>query len=786
MRVVMLTFYLKLACRNILKQKNISLIKVLGLILGFSSVFAIILFVQYEFSYDRFYKNNEQIYRVTEKSTSSGVTQESAITQQILVPTLRSFFQEFKEIVQFEPSFREIFVRKDETAFIEPRFAFATSNFFRVFSFEFILGDPSHALAEPNSIVISKSIARKYFGSQNPIGKMLDCDVYGVFQISGVILDVPSNSHFHFDFLAPQKPDQYKEWFIYVGYTYVLLPPEIRPGSIVNRMDDFVSKHIGPNEIKKRTFCLQPLNKIHLYSHLSGEIESNHDIKYIFLFSSIAFCILLLAVINYANLTSARLISRIREAAVFKALGADRRQLMGQILFESGLLSIIASLLALGFLELSRPRVESMLGFHINASQILHPFFLIVASGTILVTSVASGSYPAYLIQNKLTKAILRNGFQSNRINPGIRYVFLALQFAASICLMICTLSIYRQMNFVRNRNLGFDRDRILIIDSLPESIRSQFYAFKEALLQHPQITSVSSGNHPGTGGGSLYRFHGENNFQFDLRILHVDYDFIRTTGLNMIAGRDFSKTYGTDIDQSVILNETAVKELGLANPVGQPMKYFKHMGTIIGVIKDFHNRSLHDPIMPIALDLDPKWRYNLIVKFGSGNVVELKHLIETVWKRFEPHRPMQYYFIDDYIDQQYRFEQKLGNFFVLFSILSLIVSLIGLFGLSLYVAEHRIKEIGIRKVLGASVPDIFALLSKDFAFYILGANLIAWPIAWYAMNKWLQNFTYRVDLKVWPFFIAGTCALAISLLTVSWQAIRTATANPVDSLRYE
>ncbi len=804
---MMLKNYLKVTLRNLRKNKVYSFINISGLAIGIACCILILLYVQNELSFDRYHRNSAQIYRVITQGKLADKEFRIAVSPPPMARALANEYPEVVQAVRLFKSHREVLVRYQQGMFNEERFFYADPAVFDVFTIALVQGDSKTALSQPNSLVISQSMAKKYFGEEDPIGKTISLDDSIDFKITAVAENVPSNSHFHFDFLASFAAldlSQDPSWFNSCLYTYIVLPKNYPLHQLEAKFSELIRKYVGPqvqagmgisidNFFKlgnKFGFFLQPLQAIHLHSNLDFELEPTSDVRYVYIFSAIAIFILLVACINFMNLSTARSSTRAKEVGVRKVLGSRRSQLIRQFLTESILLSSIALLFALALVELILPFFNNLTGKRLTIG-FSHWPILPAIIGMIMVVGILAGSYPSFFLSSFQPVTVMKGQPRAGLKSGRLRSVLVVSQFSISIILLVGTFIIYNQLEYIRNKKLGFDKEHIVVIERAGAVEKSR-QAFKHALLQNHQVLNVTVSNYLPGRGFNMTGFKGEGASSDELEVINLwqgDHDFARALQLEMTAGRFFSAE--DSADSSIVINESAAKMFGFEEPVG------KHLMTtvkgeveayeVIGVVKDFHYESLHQKIRPMAIALLSEGRGNYIsVRIGSENISKTLTFLEKTWQSFAPGQPFEYSFLDDDFDRLYRAEQRAGQIFTAFSVLAGFIACLGLFGLASFTAEQRTKEIGVRKVLGASLSSIITLLSKEFLKWVLIANIIAWPVSYYAMNRWLQNFAYRISIGPWVFLLAAFIALGIALLTVSFQSVRAALASPVDSLRYE
>ena len=796
----MLKNYLKIALRNIRRHKGYSFINIFGLSIGITCTILMLIYVHHELSYDRFHKNAENIYRVTNKKEMDW----NALSPGALKSALLADFPEVVRAVRVCPWGGYIdfngSINYEGNRYIENKFLIVDPEFLDIFTFPLISGDSKKALSEPFSVVLTQEMAEKYFSNEDPMGRILKFDNRYDYKITGILKNVPANSHFVFDFLISLETMYYTSyrgrksalinWSHWFSATYIQLEKNCNPNVLENKLQALVKKHIG--ERSKNEFHLQTLTKIYL-NPLNPPMGKTSDIRYIYLFSVIAFIIMLIACFNYINLSTAHSARRLKEIGIRKIVGADRPHLIRQFLGESILFAIIAFILSITFVELILPAFGSLIDRELNFGFFYDSWILLALICIIALVGIISGSYPALFLSSLSPLNTLKGGFKiGSKKSSGVRNSLVIIQFVFSIGLIICTFTIYNQLSYIKNRDLGFKKNHIIIIPVTEMNLERDYEPFKNELSQYSQISDISvSSKLPSLitgGGGAKWEGKTDENIRFTRGF--VDYDFLDLYGIELLEGRNFSKRIPADIEQAYILNKSAVKAIGWEVPIGKRFNQWgKEDGVVIGVVDDFHFLPLHQKIEPLVLSLiqnDWEEARFFSIKISPSDIASTLSFIEEKFKEFSPDSPFSYSFLDEIIDRMYRSERKLGQSFIYFTLIAVLIACLGLFGLTSFTAEQKTKEIGIRKVLGASVSNIFLLLTKEFAKCVLIANIIAWPIAYYAMHRWLQGFAYRINIGPWTFILAAALALIIALLTVSYQAIKAATANPVDSLRYE
>jgi len=815
----MLSNYLKVAWRNIVRKKGFSFINITGLAIGMTVCLLILLFVQYELSYDSYHKNAEDLFRLERQwlSPDGSVRGGFASLAPSFVVFLEKEFPEIENAVRIFP-FETTLVSVGDIHYEEKRFYFAEEDIFDVFSIPLVKGDPKTALAEPDGLVISQSMARKYFRDENPVGKQMKIDQTYLLQVTGVMEDTPSNTHVYFDFLAPYlalkgiRGSGERDYFHgtrnftdNVTFAYVRFSPGTDPAAVKAKIPGFMDRVLGTRKDKDgnivpasqgNTIFLRKVTDVHLHSHTSKELEANGDIRYVNLFTIIAIFVLVIACINFMNLSTARATQRAREVGLRKVVGANRRRLMTQFLGESLVVALMAIVLALVLVVLLLPAFNAFASRNISFGLLFNPVGLLTVLGVFFLTGIASGFYPAMYLSAFRPAVILRGELTRGTRGVLMRKILVVFQFAISVALIVSVGVVYKQMRFLQNADLGFERENIVMLRA-DQVIKQNWQDFKQQITGSPHILFATLSKRAPTGRLlDSPGFRTEVNGQaltspFSMPHNRVEYDFFKTYGMEIIAGRDFSIEYPTDANKAFILNETAVRRLGLERPedaVGMPMSTIAPFlsGNVIGVVKDFNYESMHHEIIPIITYIQPIQANTVSIRIASGRIREALSEAEVVWKRFNPEYPFQYEFLDDRIAEQYRNEDRMMQMFGYFSLFAIFIACLGLFGLASFTAEKRTKEIGIRKVLGATLSNIMLLLSKEFTLLVLVSNIIAWPVSYFAMQSWLNNFAYKTGIGWIVFVLAGFLTLVISLLTVSYQAIRAALTDPAVAIRYE
>lgn len=810
----MLRIYLKIALRNLWRNKAFSAINIFGLAIGIASCLIITLFVGRELSYDRFHEKADRLVRVVFKGSVQGQKMHEAHVMPPVAKTLLAEYPEVEEATRLR-AYGTPRIQYGETSFRNMSFAFADANFFQVFTLPLLQGDPIKALGPPNTLVISQDAALKIFGAQDPLGRQVRFAGWEQdFTITGVMENIPENSHFHFDLLASMAtfPDAgSNSWMDSEFHTYLVLQPGYDYKQLEAKLPQLAEKYMSPQlqqamginlaQFKEAGnsigLHLQPLTDIYLHSDASGDLKAGGDVRYVYIFSAVALFMLLIACINFMNLSTAGASKRAREVGVRKVLGSGQGQLVVQFLVESILLSLLAMLLALVLMKGALPLFNQLAGKSLHFSLTAHSWLLPALLSLSVLVGLLAGSYPAFFMSSFKPVAVLKGGKHSGASGDksgGIRSGLVVFQFMISIGLIIGTLVVYLQLQYIQNKEIGYDKEQVLV---LPEShaLGGKLQAFQQQLLQDPRVLSVSiSGYLPaGASYNNNFFVYPNNDVTQQVKTLRYDVDeqYIPTLGMQLLAGRNFSAQRDSDA-AAMVLNETAARALGLGeDALGEVLYSANNQGKrtsyqVIGIVKDFHFRSLHERISPLVMVWGEHPAGSVIVKVNTADISGLLASIATQWSVYAPEEPFSYSFLNERYAKAYQAEQKLGFILGLFAGLTIFIACLGLFGLALFTAERRTKEIGIRKVLGAGEVSIVLLLSKDFVKLVLIAFLIASPIAWWAMHNWLQDFAYRISISWWIFMGAGMLALFIALATVSVQALKAALANPVKNLRTE
>ncbi len=802
----MLKNYFKIALRNILRCKLYSFINIVGLTVGMSACILISFYVHDELSYDAGYSDAGRIYRVVMNIKAPNIDIETARASNPLAPVLKKDFPEVENSVRLRFGGEELVQSDYNRKFYERRVCYAGPEIFDVFSVPFIEGNPRTALDRPSRIVITQAMARKYFPGVDPLGKTLKVKNEDM-EVAGVIRNVPDNTHLKYDFIAsfnirdiPDYDDWAHTWF----YTYVKLRKNADAGQFAVQVKHVANKYYAQmlrTYGAQFTYTVQPVGNIHLDSRLSQEIEEPGSRSDILVFSIIAALLLLIACLNFINLTTARYSNRIREIGVRKVIGASRSQLIRQFMGETLIYSFCALIVTSAVVEAGLPWFNEISGKQLTAAGIAGPDTIVIVLGVILFIAVVAGSVPAFVLSSFPPTAILRSKQTISAGRSWLRKGLVITQFAISIVLIAGSLLLYQQLRFMKNQKLGFEKNQLVVLPLRSAVPAGRYESFKNEFLKNPSVISASvSWGVPGRANIGNGDFMPPDNPEFKdkfMRYMFADFDFQKTYGVRLAGGRSFQRQYRSD-ESSYMINEAAVKAFGWKTPaeaIGKRIFGRFHgggAGPVIGVFKDFHFESLRNPIEPLVIKPIPEKEsfYEtpafLNLKVSPKNVQGTMRFIRDKWRELMPDKPYNYSFLDDDFNMQYHSDERVSRIVLSFSILAILIACLGLLGLASYTAERRTKEIGVRKVMGASVPSLLLMLVKEFARSIVVANIFAWPVAYYFMSNWLKGFAYRTEISIWIFVASGILALLVALATVSSHAIKAATANPVKCLRYE
>jgi putative ABC transport system permease protein len=792
--------YFKIAWRNIRKHKLYSIVNITGLAIGITSCILIGLYIWSELQYDKFHSKAHRIARVTMEYNMAGSVEKAAVTGTKTGPQLMRTFPQVEAYTRTIKSPRV--VANGTKVFDEKNVLYADADFFRIFSFPMLQGNAATALNAPYKIVLTESAAKKYFGQEDPIGKTLRINDVRDYEVTGITKDVPLHSQIQYDMVVSftsMGASKSEIWWSANYFTYLLLKPATRLADLQQQVTQYMKK-VTKDELKATgndylTFHLEPLLKVHLYSPLPG-LEPNGNIVYIYVMGIIALLIALIACVNYTNLATAQAAGRSTEIGIRKVMGAQKKALFSQFIGEAFILTLISLVIAYAAASALLPVLNAITGKHFTTSMLWQPFFpgLLLLFG--ICISLLAGAYPAFVLSNTGLVKILKSNLQVSSSGGQLRKYLIVLQFVISVFLIIATIIVLKQMDYVRNKNLGYDREQVVV---LPVDGKMNYEGLKKALTSHPGVQSVTGAYEDPTNiewSDGIRANNGKEEKEISVNAIPVDLDFIRTMGMQILAGTDFASAdfhlQDTSNDyknyrSSFIVNEKAANDLGWTahEAVGKTITRGSP-GEIKAVVKNFHFTSLHNPIGPLVIFLDTTQVRQLFVKINGHNIPGTLQALERTWKERVPYRPFDYHFLDEDFNALYTAEERTGKLFSLFAGLAVILACLGLFALTAYTTIQRTKEIGIRKVLGAGIYDITFLVSKDFMKLVGIAILIAAPLGWMAGKRWLQDFAYQTQLNAWIFIAAGIIAVLIAILTVSIHAVKAALANPVKSLRTE
>lgn len=812
----MIWSYLKNAIRNLSRYKSFSLINIMGLAIGLAASLLIALWVFDELSYDQFNKNFDHIYRVERHINWDGKHLEVPVTGAVYAKTIA---KDIPEVVDFTRVYKmELSVWNYLDNNQEEKIMFCDTGFFHVFTFPLLRGDPKTVLKEPYSVVLSKDAAVKYFGDENPINKMLEVewgDEKKKFRVTGVMENIPGQSHFHVDVVASFStleelmPDRLETWLSNYLYTYVLLHPDTEPEDIDPELQKIVEEYISPayqaflgdgagldNIHDIFQLKLRPLREIHLESNLMWEIEPQGNITTVYIFSIISVLILVMACFNFMNLSTALGSKRSREIGIRKTAGASRVQLIIQLLSESIIIALISLGIALVIIEFILPVFNNLTGKALSLSTFLEFRYMLVLIFIVIGTGLLAGLYPALYLSHFNPMVVLRKTGEERGSRFSFRQILVVLQFSITILLIIGTITAYLQINYFYNKPIGYNQDNLFVISTESNEVRNKLDSYKSILLQNPEVVSVtSSGSIPAAKNFSDMGFKTDEMDEVISSIyITVGYDFFKTYQIDFLAGRPYSRAFGTDTANKFIVNEKLIKKIGISDPekaIGVHYGNFDadgnfQSGEIIGVVKDFHFKPMNEPIEPVTFILSDKWTEYITIRYKTSNLAGFVSSMEQTWQDNFPQDAYTYFFLKDRYESLYINVTRLKNILLAFTFLAVFIGCLGLFGLAAFMAQQKSREIGIRKVHGASVGSIMALLTRQFSYWVLLANIVAWPVAYYFLDRWLSNFYYHIGMPYWVFLASGILALILAVITVSYRAYRAASSNPLDSIKYE
>lgn len=805
--IAMFKNFLKIAYRNFMRQRVYSMINTSGLAIGVACFLLIFLYINDELSYDRFHSKSDRTYRILEHFESDGVGEHSASQPFPVGPALVNDYpgqiDHMTRMFDFQSPFLALANRKLDRSFNEPNVFFVDSTFFDVFDFEMIVGDKSTALDEPNAILITESMAKKYFSDENPLGQIIDFQGERNLIVKGIMADAPHNGHFQFDFLisfstlrAHYQDRTMERWYWNPCWTYLVLNENTDPQTLTDMLPDFVQKYFQEGIRDDVTMELQPLTDIHLKSKLDYEIQANSNESNIYVFSAVAVFVLLIAVINFINLSTARATKRAKEVGIRKALGSLKKQLIYQFIFESILQTILALMIAIIAIVFILPSFNLLTEKSINLWVFWSPGHLAIIMGLTLFVGLIAGFYPAFVLSSFKTTEVIKGGKLNNH-GLNFRKVLVVLQFSISMILIVGTIIAIKQLQFLQNDDLGFSKEAVIMVPVIGTPIANHYENMKSEMLTNPAIKSVTALEEVLGAKHQVmnYKFEGAEKSKPYPR-LFVRHDFLKTFDIPVVAGRTYDESFVTDDSLALVVNRTMIKQLGYGSPeeaVGKSVELMRRrQGKIIGVIEDFNFASKHNPMSPIAIDLwTQPFTFNLFMKYmavkvDASRLQESIAIVESNWQKFVPSRPFEFFFLEDRLSESYKAESKLSMITTIFSGLAILVACLGLFGLATFTMEQRTKEIGIRKVLGIQTKEIVLLLSKDFMLLVGISFVIAAPVAYLMIDWWLASFAYRIDLVLWPFAVAGLATFLVAMITVGAHSLKAATINPVKTLKYE
>lgn len=801
----MLKNYFKVAFRNLSRNRVYAFINILGLGLGLTITILVFLFVKDETSYDKHWSGYDRMYRTGIKADMMGQKMDGPASPSPMAHAFRTEFDEVEEATRFQPVGQEILIRHEQTKVYIEKGVFADSSFFKVFDYEFAHGNPATALNEPNAIVLTEESSLKLFGHKNGIGKIINYDNRRDYIVKGIVKEPKGHSHFHFDMFMAQNDIEHI-WISNNFFTYFRLKENVDFDAFEEKMKANFMKKIEPNveaflKISVEEFMeqgnsfeyqLEPIERVHLYSHKEWEIEQNGNIIYVYVFIGIAFLVILIAGINFMNLSTARSGKRAKEVGVRKVTGASRKMLIIQFLTESVIQSFLALFLAFILVELFLPGFNKIMDTNLYLFNDYLSQTILFAISVALFYGLFAGSYPAFFLSGFKPVSVLKGDLTKTKGGAMLRKSLVVIQFAASIILIIGMIIIFQQISYLHNKDVGFKGDQVLIVPIQTDHMQQDFRNYKNIFAKNSNVLSVSRASYfPGDNPWQdMYMLEGSEE-HIPLWNMYVDFDFFKTLNVNLVEGRLFDIEKDNDSVPTYILNQAAVNNFNIENAVGKKMGTFidqqgnMQYGEIIGIVKDFHIEGFDSPIRPMILSVT-NYVHFAAFKIAPDNMNATIDFLETEWNKLEPSHPFRYRFLDEKFGELMRQQENFGTMFLYLTILAIIISSMGLYGLASYTAEQRTKEIGVRKVLGASVGQIMNMLNRDFMKLVLIANVFAWPVSYLFAKNWLSNFSYQIDMPILPFLFATLIALVIALITVSTQSYLAANSDPVDALKYE
>ena len=799
-RFVMLKNYLKIALRNFKRHKGYTFLNITGFAIGMACCLIIFLYVRHETGFDTYHKDVERIYRIVQDIRTSTSNRLFAPVSPMVGPTLKSDYPQIEQTARLITRGSRL-VRREEIVFYEDRFMYADNELFEIFTIPFIQGSPQNALSRPQTLVISETMAQKYFSGENPLGETLEINSEE-YEITGVVIDSPTNTHLKYDFIASLETwkdwSEMSNWYSTMFFTYLKVKPNVNMKEFSQQISHVADKYVGERLASRGTtyfYLLQHVPSIHLYSNIGFDVEAPGNPLYVKIFSLVGLFIILIAGLNFMNLATARAANRSKEVGLRKVVGAQRFQLIGQFLGESILMAILSLGLALVLARFLITLLNNLIGLTLNFADLLRPEILVVLMGGACLVGVLAGLYPAFVLSSFKPAQTLKGVLSGGSRTIGLRTVLVVVQFTISVFLIIGTLSMYKQYDYMRSQNLGFEKEQKLVLPLRGGiNVEKSFETVKGIFSNHSSVSGVTvSSSIPGRGFSSfsIGLIGEEDPKNQDMFHLHFDTDFIPNYGIEMVEGRPFRKEMKTDFMGAFLINEAAVKAFGWTSPedaLGKRLQtgYGGRINPIIGVTKNFHFRGLQTEVEPLVMEFLPwSFRY-LTISMNITHIKETMTFVESQWKILFPENPFESFFLDMDFNRQYKADEQAGSIFSIFTLLGLGIACMGLFGLASFMAESRTREIGIRKVLGASTPGLVVMLSKQFTKWVILANCVAWPIAYVFIDRWLKNFAYRSNIGIGIFVFSGFVTLFIALLTISFQSVKAAASSPVKALKYE
>jgi len=791
----MIKTLIKLAFRNIKKDLSYSLITILGLTIGITSSLFLLLFIFDDLSYDRYHEKGDNIYRVVSNLSEPDDAFTWAVTQIPFAPQVKEDYPEVEDFVRFINEGRTLY-KNNEIEFYDEDVYYSDPTVFNVFSYKLIDGDAETVLTEPNTMVVTESFSEKYFGAENPVGKTIETGDGRIFNITGLMKDVPHNSHFTFSALFSRSslPAEMGSWGSFGVPTYLLLQEGYDPDLLDEKLPEIYEKFMAEMFARMGVnvdYELQPIKDIHLFSNIQEETGQSGDITYIYIFSAVAIFMLVIACINYMNMATARSSRRAKEVGIRKVIGSQRRQLIGQFLIESIVFALISLILSLILCYILIPPFNNLSGKFVEPDFLYSPPVLLSLAAIILITGFIGGSYPAFFLSGFQPVEVLKGRLAKGSSNVILRKILVIVQFSISMIMLISTIVVYDQINYMKKKDVGFEKDNLVIVDYTTREMIEKYPVLRDALLTNPGVISVcSSSDRMGQGSRKvlLNVETSEGMQERGINLMIVDHDFIKTMGVNILEGRGFSEEFRSDTAGGVVINELMAQRFNWENPLGKKIQINREgvpPAEVVGVMQNFHQRGLYNEMEPLMLMYRDR-NFLVNIKVDGENISSTLDLIEETWKGIYPDQPFEYNFLEDDFNGQFEADEKRGIIFTYFSILTVIIACLGLFGLASFTVEQRTKEVAIRKVLGANANRIVQLISREFLILIGFAVVVSFPLAWFFMNKWLQDYPYRTDLNIFIFILAALITVVITFLTISFHTMKASVASPIDALAQE